>query len=129
MEANLQVKRLFLWAPQRPTESVSMLCHLGSTLLAPCYYTEEGSCWRSVAIRGYASIKHDISTTQNDKIGHPVIGLLSLEYEACVNTVESIDRIKNMKSARYYGPRDLRIDTIPDPPAPGSHEVRIAGDR
>lgn len=28
-----------------------------------------------------------------------------------------------MKSARYYGPRDIRIDDISDPPAPGKDEV------
>jgi hypothetical protein len=28
-----------------------------------------------------------------------------------------------MKSARYYGKFDIRIDTIPDPPSPGPEEV------
>ncbi|KAK5958321.1 hypothetical protein OHC33_000163 [Knufia fluminis] len=30
-----------------------------------------------------------------------------------------------MKAARYYGARDLRIETIPDPPPPASNEVTI----
>ncbi|KIW04802.1 hypothetical protein, variant [Verruconis gallopava] len=30
-----------------------------------------------------------------------------------------------MKSARYYGPRDLRIETVPDPPVPKADEVTI----
>jgi hypothetical protein len=30
-----------------------------------------------------------------------------------------------MKAARYYGPRDLRIETVPDPPPPGPEEVCI----
>ncbi|OAP57153.1 hypothetical protein AYL99_07890 [Fonsecaea erecta] len=30
-----------------------------------------------------------------------------------------------MKAARYYGKRDIRIETIPDPPPPGPNEVTI----
>ena len=30
-----------------------------------------------------------------------------------------------MKSARYYGPRDLRIDEVEDPPAPKDNEITI----
>ncbi|KAK5163396.1 uncharacterized protein LTR77_010769 [Saxophila tyrrhenica] len=30
-----------------------------------------------------------------------------------------------MRAARYYGARDLRIETVPDPPAPGPEEITI----
>jgi threonine dehydrogenase-like Zn-dependent dehydrogenase len=30
-----------------------------------------------------------------------------------------------MKAARYHGPRDIRIETIPDPPPPGPNEVTL----